>query len=64
MKAEVNIASKTRQLLSIALQMEAKATLVMFKQKMMSFPNACEKWVSKQEVFGRDQACGNCRQNL
>ena len=41
MKAQVNVAGNTKHLVSIALQKEANATLVMSKQKTVLFPNAC-----------------------
>ena len=42
MKAQVNVVGNQRHLVSIALQKEAKATLVRTKQGIMLLPSACK----------------------
>ena len=48
MKAQVNAASNKSHVVSIMLQKEANAPLVVFKQHMMLFPDRHVTWAVKQ----------------
>ena len=49
MKAQVNLVGDQRYLVSIVLQKEANAALVMTKQVSMLLPNACIKGAIKSK---------------
>ena len=50
-KAQVNVVGDQRHLVSVALQKEANATLVITKQGIMLLPNACIKGAIKKHIL-------------